>query len=330
MISLHATPGMRVDVRAVTRGGEGVKPVAETLQAVITLARNSIEGLTQDSAGKPLGDAMKTTLGAAGDLLAQAKIETSGSIVHLQAKSTMELSDVVKSLAPALTTARAAARRMSSVNNLKQIGLAFHNYAAVYNHFPSPALLGGEQKKHAYSWRVALLPFIEQQALYNQYRFDEPWDGPNNRKLIDRMPAIYSVPGPDGNPSSRSTASYYVFAGESAALGSPQTPGGKVVEPKFEMITDGLSNTILAVEWEGNIPWTKPADIPFDPAGAVAAIGGFWPDAFNALMCDGSVRGFPKQLDPDTLKALITRAGREVIQSDELAPGQTSQRPAKP
>ena len=49
---------------------------------------------------------------------------------------------------------------MSSINNLKQIGLAFHNYAAAYNHFPSPALLGGEQKKYPYSWRVALLPFI--------------------------------------------------------------------------------------------------------------------------------------------------------------------------
>jgi beta-lactamase regulating signal transducer with metallopeptidase domain len=330
VISVHASPGILVDVRAVTRGGDGAKPVAETLQAVITLARNSIEGLMQDSAGKPLADAMKNTLGAAGELLAQAKIETSGSVVHLQAKSTMELSDVVKSLAPALKTARATARRMSSVNNLKQIGLAFHNYAAVYNHFPSPALLGGEQKKYPYSWRVALLPFIEQQALYEQYHFDEPWDGPNNRKLIDQMPAIYSVPGPDGNPSSRSTTSYHVFAGDAAALGSPQVAGGKVAEPKIEMITDGTSNTILAVEWEGNIPWTKPVDIPFDPAGAAPAIGGFWPNVFNALMCDGSVRGFRNPLDADTFKALITRAGREVISTDRLAPVQTRPSAAKP
>ena len=330
VISVDASPGIRVDVRAVTRGGDGAKPVAETLQAVITLARNSIEGLMQDSAGKPLGDAMKGTFAAAGDLLAQAKIETSGNVVHLQAKSTMELSEVVKSVAPALTTARATARRMSSMNNLKQIGLAFHNYAAVYNHLPSPALLGGEQKKYPYSWRVALLPFIEQQVLYDQYRFDEPWDGPNNRKLIDQMPATYSVPGPNGNPLSRSTSSYYVFAGEAAALGGPQAPGGKIAEPKFEMIADGAHKTILAVEWEGNIPWTKPADIPFDLGGAVPAIGGFWPDGLNALMCDGSVRGFPKQFDPETLKALITRAGGEVIQAETLAPEQTRPHAAKP
>ena len=103
--------------------------------------------------------------------------------------------------------------------------------------------------------------------------------------------------------------------------------GEKVTEPKLEMITDGTSNTILAVEWDGNVPWTKPADIPFDPAGAVPVIGGFWPDRFNALMCDGSVRGLPKQIDPESLKALITRAGREVIQADTLAPGQTRRRP---
>ena len=93
VISLDASPGISVDVRAVTRGGDDAKPVAETMQAVITLARNSVEGLMQDSAGKPLGDAMKSTFAAAGELLAQAKIETSGNVVHLQAKSTMELSE---------------------------------------------------------------------------------------------------------------------------------------------------------------------------------------------------------------------------------------------
>ncbi len=203
VISLHASGGTGVDVRAVTRGGDGAKPVAETMQAVITLARNSVDGLIQNSAGIPLGEAMKSTLAVEAELLARAKIETSGNIVHLQAKSTTELSDLVKSLAPAVMTMRATARRTTSVNNLKQIGLAFHNYAQANNHFPSPALLGGEQKKYPYSWRVALLPYLDQQALHDQYRFDEPWDGPNNRKLIDQMPAVYSVPGPDGNPSSR-------------------------------------------------------------------------------------------------------------------------------
>jgi hypothetical protein len=209
------------------------------------------------------------------------------------------------------------------MNNLKQIGLAFHNYADAYRHLPSPALLGGDQKKFPYSWRVALLPFLEHDALYRQYHFDEPWDGPHNRLLIDQMPALYSVPGADGAPSSRTNSSYYVFAGDAAALGSPWSPGGKNTEPTLPQITDGLSNTILAVESQGNTPWTKPDDIPFDPAGPVPAINACWPDGFTALMGDGSVRFFKKTADPNMLKALITRAGGEVVSFEPVAPRPT-------
>jgi hypothetical protein len=135
------------------------------------------------------------------------------------------------------------------------------------------------------------------------------------------MPAVYSVPRPDGTPSSRSTPSYYVFSGETTALGSPWVPGGKNAEATIARMTDGLSNTILAVEWQGNVSWTKPDDIPFDPNAAIPAMGGFWPDGFNALLADGSVRAFNKQIDPNTLKALITRAGGEVISFDAMEGG---------
>jgi len=199
------------------------------------------------------------------------------------------------------------------VNNLKQIGLAFHNYAQINGHFPSPALLGGEQKNFPYSWRVALLPYLDQDALYRQYHFDEPWDGPRNRLLIGSMPAVYSVPGPDGTPSSKTNSSYYVFSGAATALGAPWVAGGKNDEATFARITDGVSNTILAVEWQGNTPWTKPDDIPFDLGAAIPALGGFWPEGFNVLIADGSVRMFKKEIDPNTLKAFITRAGGEVI-----------------
>ena len=110
--------------------------------------------------------------------------------------------------------------------------------------------------------------------------------------------------------------SYFVFAGETTALGSPWVAGGKNAEATIARMTDGLSNTIMAVEWQGNVPWTKPEDIPFDPNGALPAIGGFWPDGSNVLICDGSVRAIRKEIPPLTLKALITRAGGEVINID--------------
>jgi beta-lactamase regulating signal transducer with metallopeptidase domain len=330
VLSLETSGGINVDIRALTGGADDAKPVAETMQAVITLARNSVEGLSQESAGRPLNPALKTALAAAASLLSQAKIETSGNVVHVQAKSTVDLSELAKSLAPAVTTARAAASRAQSINNLKQIGLAFHNYAQANNHFPPPVLTGGEQGKFPYSWRVALLPYLEHDALYRKYRFDEPWDGPHNRELIEQMPAVYSVSGGSGAPLSRSNTSYYVFSGPTTALGSPWAFGSKNSGPTtLAEITDGMSNTILAVEWDGNVPWTKPDDIPFDPNGPVPALGGFWPEVFNVLMCDGSVRSLKKEIFANILKALITKAGGEVIQGDAFGPGQAVPRPLK-
>ena len=145
--------------------------------------------------------------------------------------------------------------------------------------------------------------------MYNQYNFDEPWDGPNNRKLIDKMPATYGYPGPDGTPSSRTNTSYFVFTGPSTAVGAGDGP-------KIQKITDGTSNTILAVEAKRDIPWTKPEDIPFDPKVPLPDLGGFTPDGFNALFGDGSVSYIKKSIAPMTLKALITRDGGEVISSD--------------
>ena len=186
--SLDASKGISLDVRAVTTGAENAKPVAETMQALITLARNTVDAMRHDSGGQPGGEAMKYSLEIAGSLLAHANVETSANLVHLQAKSPIEFGEVAKTLTPAITAARAAARRAMSSNNLKQIGLALHNYQDANGHFPAPALLGGAQKRIPYSWRVAILPYLDQNELYKQYSFDEPWDGPNNRKLIDKMP----------------------------------------------------------------------------------------------------------------------------------------------
>ncbi len=215
-----------------------------------------------------------------------------------------------------------------------------------------------------YSWRVTILPYIEQQALYNAYNFDEPWDGPNNRKLIEKMPAIYHYPGAEGPPASPGHSSYFVFTGASTVLsvgppqagagGQPQAVGGATRDitrpnerapranvtppqapdggfstpplqpepvppsegPSFMQITDGTSNTILAVEARRDIPWTKPEDIPFDSKAPLPELGGFLENGFNALFADGSVHFLKKSIQPQVLKALITRDGGEVISSD--------------
>ena len=86
-------------------------------------------------------------------------------------------------LLPAVQAAREAARRSQCVNNLKQIGLAMHNYHAQQNKFPGAAITN-KQGKPLLSWRVAILPLLDQQGLYEKFKLDEPWDSPHNRALL--------------------------------------------------------------------------------------------------------------------------------------------------
>jgi hypothetical protein len=309
--SLHASDrSLAVDLVAVAGSAENARPVAETLQAILTLGKNAMQGLRREVDRLRRGDvASDWILQAADSALEKARVETTEGFVRLHAESPVDLAEGIRLLAPAVTSARATARRAMSTNNLKQIGLAFHNYLSSANRFPAAVNRGGKDKSIPYSWRVAILPYIEQQELYNQYNFDEPWDGPNNRKLIDKMPAIYAYPGPDGKPSSRSNTSYFVFTGPSTAVGAGD-------ESLISRITDGTSNTILVVEANREIPWTKPEDIPFNPNAPLPDLGGFTPDGFDAGFADGSVRYIKKSINPVTLKALITRDGGEVISTD--------------
>jgi hypothetical protein len=303
---------LAVDLVSAVQGPENAKAVAETLQAVVTLGKNALQGLRRDVGQQPqVGEAAQWALEAAESAVEKARIETTEGFVRLHAESAVDLAEGIRLMVPAVIKAKADANRYQSVNNLKQIGLAFHNFASVNQNTHFPASANRDKGKFPYSWRVAILPYIEQQELYNQYNFDEPWDGPNNRKLIDKMPGTYAYPGPDGRPSSRSHASYFVFTG-------PRTIGGDEDGTQLAEITDGTSNTILAVEAKRDVPWTKPEDIPFDPNGPPPELGGFTPEGFNALFGDGSVRYIKKAVAPQTLKALITRDGGEVISSDSF------------
>jgi prepilin-type processing-associated H-X9-DG protein len=335
VLGIDASEALTVDLVA-SSGSEGdAKPVASTLQALLTLGKNAVQGLRQDVNSRPAagGEALEWIVAAADSLLDQARIETSGSFVHLQAKASVDLAEGIKLLGPAVAAAQVANNRTVSTNNMKQIVLAFHNYHDTRGHFPTPVVYGGASGKVPHSWRVAILPYIEQQDLYNRYNFDEPWDGPDNRKLLDQMPAIYSYPLPTGGPSSHTHTSYYVLTGEHTALGALLgAPSGKTAPagPSVASITDGTSNTILVVEARRNVPWTKPEDIPFDPNGPLPELGGFAPDAFNVAFADGSVRYVKKSINPTVLKALITRDGGEVVSSDLEGPQPTPTQPPKP
>lgn len=220
-------------------------------------------------------------------------------------ENTATIGTLVGLLLPAVQAARQAAQRMDSSNNLKQLGLALHNYESAYRHLPATAILERGTGKPLLSWRVAILPFIEEAALYNEFHLDEPWDSEHNIKLLDRMPATFSHKAKKVKPG------YTVYV----APVNEETLLRKEELTTFANITDGLTNTIMVVEAseEAAVPWTKPEDLDIDPANPLNKLASnATPGILQALFGDGSVRVISLSVDVNVLNALFTRAGGEV------------------
>lgn len=235
----------------------------------------------------------------------------------------------------ALQEARLAAMRAQSTNNLKQIMLALFNYESAYGHFP-PAVVYGPDGKPWHSWRVLILPFMEQNTVYQAYDFTVPWDHPKNKKVVDTVIKIYTDPihGADVGPVTH----YAAIVGDGALfppagfkMNDLQNPLGNLAQgavTRLRDITDGTSNTIAVapVDPARKIPWAKPEDIAFGadfpglgkPGGIAAPYpksgsdGRLTPVAFG----DGSIQTLDSAVDPKTLKALITIRGGEVIDAN--------------
>jgi len=180
-------------------------------------------------------------------------------------------------LLPAVQAAREAARRAACANNMKQIGLALHNYHDTFGSFP-PAYLPNEEGRPMHSWRVLILPFLEEGVLYDQYRFDEPWDSPHNRALAERTPSVYRCPS--APMADETTTSYAMAVGPNALSTGPD---GRDVDD----FPQGLSQTPAVVEMAGaGIHWMEPRD--WDTTGPDQP-GSYHPGVVNVLYADGSV-----------------------------------------
>jgi uncharacterized protein (TIGR03067 family) len=197
-----------------------------------------------------------------------------------------------------------AAAKAQSENNLKQIGLAMHTFHDTYQQLPKNAIYSKDGKP-LLSWRVAILPFIEENPLFMEFRQNEPWDSPHNKKLLAKMPKVYEPVL--GKPKQPYSTYYQVFTGPGTVFEGEKKLG-------IRDILDGTSNTILVVEAGEAVPWTKPQDLPFDPKKKeLPKVGGLFPDGFHIALCDGSTRWVNGRPDPRVLRAAITRAGGEAI-----------------
>jgi hypothetical protein len=251
------------------------------------------------------------------DLLTAIPITRANDRVNVKVTVPEELAGYASSapvlialLVPAVQKVREAASRTQDANNLKQMALAFHNYHDTYKHFPAAAICD-KAGKPLLSWRVAILPYIEHDALYRQFKLDEPWDSEHNIKLLPKMPAIYQFVG-DGPNDGRTY--YRVF------VGPDKNPSAlfRTYDEKARIrnITDGTSNTLMIVTAADSVPWTKPEELVYTPNGPLPRLSQTRRGC-NVALCDGSVRFLSATIAEQSLRALITRDGGEVANLDD-------------
>ena len=194
------------------------------------------------------------------------------------------------------------ASRSQATNNLRQIGLAMHNYHDQNNGFPAAAICD-KKGKPLLSWRVSILPYIEQDALYKQFKLDEPWDSEHNMKLVKMMPRTYAIPGAKDDEGK---THFRVFHSNGAVFDPIQ-------QSHIQDILDGTSNTLMVVEAAEAIVWTKPEDFEFDDKMEVEKKLRFVDGKTAAAFCDGSVRLLKKGLDNKTWHLLIQKSDGQVV-----------------
>lgn len=184
-----------------------------------------------------------------------------------------------------------------------------HHYHDLHGQLP-PAVVYSEDGRPLHSWRVLMLPYINQKELYDQFKLDEPWDSPHNIQLLPQMPVEY-----EPRPSTKRKIPpfhtiIHVFVGKGTAF-----EGSKGLRLKDDF-PDGTANTILLVEAGKPVPWTKPEDLIYDPHGPLPELKGVFKNYFRAALVDGSARNISTTMSEKTLRAAITRNGGEILGPD--------------
>jgi hypothetical protein len=190
--------------------------------------------------------------------------------------------------------------RDASMKNLQALGQAMRRYVEKMGSFPPAVVYRKKDNKALYSWRVLLLPYLDQQSLYDQFHLDEPWDSEHNIKLMAKMPTVYAAPWATNEKNMIGQTHYQVFFGPGAAFEGKQGL-------RFTLFTDGTSNTLLAAEAGEAVPWTSPRDLAYQPGKALPGLGGHLLGGFNALLADFEVHWIKQTISDKTLRDAITR-----------------------
>ena len=191
----------------------------------------------------------------------------------------------------------------ASRENLKEMGIALHGYHDAFGKLPADVV--DKDGKAILSWRVLLLPYMEEDTLYKEFKLDEPWDSKHNKALIEKILKIYA---PIRVKAEKGHTFYRGFNGADTTFEA----GQRLAIP--QSFPDGTSNTVAIIEAGEACIWTKPDDVPYDAAKPLPKLGGLFEGDFHVLLMDGSVAwGHTKTMKPDEFRKMITRQDGFVI-----------------
>lgn len=309
-VAVNFPPELKVTLNVETTQPEAATTLEQTVGKAMLLAKAL---LTKESIdGPPVHQARAKGLLP---LLSLVAPKVDGSQLSITFGDDEEEVAFLRNFVPAMTQQlRDESYRRSRMNNFKQIALGMLNYENARKSLPAFASYDAEGRP-LLSWRVYVLPYLEQQALFNQFHLDEPWDSEHNRKLIDQMPDVFADPDPAIRAAvgDKGRTTFVVPTGEGLIF-------GKKEGAKFKEMIDGTSNTILAIEVvpERAVVWTKPDDWEVDMAKPLAGVARKDRSGFIAARVDGSVTFISNDNSSEVMRKLLTPAGEEVIERNEV------------
>ena len=195
----------------------------------------------------------------------------------------------------------------ASRENLKMMGIALHSYNDTFGKLPAD--IADKDGKAILSWRVLLLPYMEEDKLYKELNLDEPWNSKHNKALIEKIPKVYA---PIRVKADKGVTFYRGFNGADTTFEA----GQQLAIPRS--FPDGTSNTVAIVEAGEACIWTKPDDLAYDAEKPLPKLGGLFDGDFHVLLMDGSVAlGHTKTLNEGEFRKMVTRSDGQVQDSDK-------------
>jgi prepilin-type processing-associated H-X9-DG protein len=295
-ISLTSAFEPRPVIRAVVQAKD-----PDATRALMDLSQDALDQLANASRNDPALTSLAAPIG-------QIKPVAQGDRISLEAG----LETTVDLVAVPIRQAREASRRSQCTNNLKQIGQAMYDYYPAHGHFP-PAFSTSPDGMPLLSWRVHILPFLGQKALYDEFHKDEPWDSEHNQTLISRMPAVYTCPSGSRILAKEGKTTYLTPRAPSTIF-----PGAHAIE--IRDVEDGTSNTLLLVDASdaAAVTWTRPDDWDISAPLKVQSLFGHHPKGTNIAFADGFVKFLKETVSPKGLRDLTTRKGGEIIFYEDI------------